>query len=474
MVIPVYFVIPILLLLPVYFAKSVLFHKLCLLFYAVVFLGVSVYLGFYPQSFTEFFAVDALNTLFLVILAVVFLGVALYNLGYEHKEPEGSPHRSSALYTMFFMLFVFSMAGMFLSTHLGLLWVFLEATTLTSSYLIYASRNRSSLEAVWKYIFICSIGIALAFVGIILISIGGQGKLHSLFFKDLYEQVSLITPLWLKLSFAFMLLGFGTKMGLSPVHAWLPDAHSEAPSPVSAMLSGTLLNVALFAMLKAYRLMQLAGLSDFARILMLVMGLLSLLVSAVFVIRIGNYKRMLAYSSVENMGIINLSVAVGAFPAALLHTLAHSLSKASFFLSAGNILHMFKTKDSRLVRGLLGVRPLTAWLLIISFLALSGFPPFPVFFSEFFTVKAFFATGHVWVAVLFFLFLTIVLFGMGRTVFRMCFGSPPAEAEKISKPHALMYIPQILFLLLLFTVFIPGPVQNLLQAAGESFAAANH
>ena len=271
----------------------------------------------------NYFVLDGLNLFFTLILLVVATCVAIYQ------------GKQSWKFNLIFALFILSMLGAMLSNHLGLTWVFVEATTLTSAYLILRHNDKNSLEATWKYVFLCSIGISLAFVGIILLLIASEG-LNSLFFNDLYANANLINPFWLKLSFIFTLIGFGTKVGLAPVHSWLPDAHAEAPSPVSAMLSATLLNSAFLVIIRLFKLMQLAGVGASAQKLLLCMGFLSLFVTAVYLFRIANYKRMLAYSSIENMGIIAIGIAlggVGTFAAAI-HLAAHSFIKSAFFLTS--------------------------------------------------------------------------------------------------------------------------------------------
>ena len=283
----------------------------------------------------NYFIFDSLNIIFLAVLILVTGGVVIYQ------------GKRSFKYNLMFFLFFASMVGAILSNHLGLTWVFVEATTLTSAYLIYQNKSENSLEATWKYVFLCSIGISLAFVGIILLLIGSN-TVNSLFYNNLYANATVIEPFWLKLSYAFILVGFGTKVGLAPVHFWLPDAHAEAPSPVSAMLSATLLNSAFIVILRYTRLMELAGLSNYARTLLLAMGFLSIFITAVYLFKIANYKRMLAYSSIENMGIIAIGIASGGFGifAAIFHLIAHSLIKSSFFMTAGNILHIFKQEKS--------------------------------------------------------------------------------------------------------------------------------
>jgi hydrogenase-4 component F len=416
-----------------------------------------------------YLAIDAAGLLFLAILAVVFAAASVYSLFY-FKERALSPAQE-AVYTAEMLMFLAAMIGVILSRHLALLWVFVEATTLTSALLIYFEKRKSSLEAAWKYIFICSVGIALAFVGIILLSIGSQG-IGSLFFSDLTRRAGEINPFWLKMAFAFILVGFGTKIGVAPFHAWLPDAHSEAPSPVSALLSGALLNSTFLGLLRVHGIMVQAGLRGFADLLLFVTGFLSLLISAAFLLQTANYKRMLAYSSIENMGILFLGTALGpaGLFAALLHSAAHSLSKASLFLSSGNILALYDSKRIDDVHGLIRREPRTGWLWVTSFLAVAGFPPFPSFLSKYLLVGAFFAAGRGWMAAPFLLAVVVIIYGMGGAVFRMSLGEDPAGASG-RRPDFAALAPQIVLIVLLLSLGagIPGPLLELLKKAAGFF-----
>ena len=463
------FIYPILVALLAFFLKSKVFNHVAIVSYAVLMTVCSILLYLNGGTFTPYFGVDPLNILFLLVMAVLFLAVSIYNIGYfRHSKIDA---KSQTEYTIYFLLFVCAMTGVIFSKHLGLLWVFIEATTLFSAPLIYVEKSKSSLEAAWKYIFICSIGISLAFVGIILLSIG-TGHLDSLFFSDLYANAGKLVPFWLKLSFPFILVGLGTKMGLAPVHAWLPDAHSEAPSPISALLSGALLNTALLGILRVFKLMSLANLDFYARNLLMVMALLSLLVSAIFILRTNNFKRMLAYSSIENMGIISLGIAIGGvgYYAAFLHVIAHSLTKGSFFMCAGNILHTFKTKEIDKTRGILRTNPITGWMWIMSFVAISAIPPFPSFISEFILIKGLFDKKYFPVAILFFFLLTLILYGMGKSVMRMSFGSK-LEHVTAGKISPLLYLPQVILLLFLLVMglYMPGFIHSLLTEAANAF-----
>lgn len=417
-----------------------------------------------PVAPSQFFAVTPKNFIFLAVMSIVFLAVAIYNNGYM-KGCEVDT-RKARHYTYMVLFFVFSMTGAILTTNLGAAWVFIEGTTLASAYLIYFHKTKHSIEAAWKYVFICSIGIALAFVGIILLTVA-TGSLNSLFYDDLVNNAQLFNPFWLKLAFVFILFGIGTKMGLAPVHFWLPDAHAEAPSPISALLSATLLNSAFLMILNVFGVMIAAGADGYARIMMLTMGFLSLFITAVFVYHINNYKRMLAYSSIENMGILIIGAALGGIGAvaAMIHLIGHSLIKASFFLTSGNVLELYGTKKIKSVTGLLKTDKKTGWLWIASFLGIAAFPPSVLFISEFMTVKAMLAQNKIILCILFVLLLTIVLFGLAKSVIGMSFSqADKAVAEK--KLSWTMYAPQFVLLAAAFVlgIFMPEYVTNIILA----------
>lgn len=417
----------------------------------------------------SFFMINNRNVIFLAVMSIVFLAVAIYNNGYIKDENVDS--RKLRHYSYMVLFFVLSMTGAVLSTNLGVSWVFIEGTTLASAYLIYFHKTKHSIEAAWKYVFICSIGIALAFVGIILLTFA-TGNLNSLYFDDLYKNAQMFDKFWLKLSFVFIMFGIGTKMGLAPVHFWLPDAHAEAPSPISALLSATLLNSAFLMIMNVFGIMIAANCDSYARIMMLAMGFLSLFITAVFVYHIKNYKRMLAYSSIENMGILIIGLALGgvASVAAIIHLIGHSLIKASFFLTSGNLLKIYSSKKIKSVSGLLSIDEKTGWLWILSFLGISAFPPSILFISEFIIVKTMFVQHKIILCVTFLLLLTIVLYGLAKAVITMSF-SPVSEEkepellEKVKNINWTMYAPQIIMLLVAFVlgVYMPEYLINLIN-----------
>jgi hydrogenase-4 component F len=412
-------------------------------------------------------AIDAPSLLFLSITSALFLAAAVYAIGYLANESQDaakgdSPHVPErpeggfaqmgavsifrhgdegelpfvnfpeAVFVACLLLFLATMTLVSVSRHLGLMWVGVEATTLASAPLIYFHRQRRSLEATWKYLLICSVGIALALLGNFFVVVSARsaaGPMIHLTIDDLISHANSLNPLWLKAAFLFFLVGYGTKMGLAPLHTWLPDAHSEAPSVVSALLSGALLNCAFLTILRMHSLLSAAGLVVFSADLLVLFGLISMVVAAVFILGQTDFKRMLAYSSVEHMGILALGIGIGgaATFGAMLHTVNHSLTKAMLFLAAGNILALYRTKSTTRVRGVLRTLPITGVLWLAGFLAIVGSPPFGPFLSELTILKGMFDAGRPVVATVYLSALAIVFIGMATIFLRMVYGPPPGS-----------------------------------------------
>jgi hydrogenase-4 component F len=421
------------------------------------------------QSITPFFSNDGLSSLFFYVMVAIFACSAVLSHNFlKHSSDD----RWDSLYTIFIMLFVASMIGVIFSAHLGLFWVFIEATTLSSAVLLYYERTRSSLEATWKYIFVCSIGISFAFVGIIMLTIGAHGY-DSLYFKDLNANAAHFSPFWLKMAFVFILTGFGTKMGLAPMHSWLPDAHSEAPSPVSALMSGALLNGALLGIIRTMTILDISGLGHYARGLLLVAGIISVGVSAIFMLNVHNFKRLLAYSSIEHMGIIAIGIALGgpALFGAMLHLVGHSLSKGSLFLTAGTIYHRYETKDINSVKGLFKRDRVTALLFTAGIFSITAFPPFSTFLSEFIIVKEMFVGSRFILAGVFLFLLTVVLYAACKPLLAMITGK--SESDEQHKFSVLDHLPQIVMLVVVIIIglYIPDSAREILQSAASAISS---
>jgi hydrogenase-4 component F len=333
------------------------------------------------------------------------------------------------VFTGCLLLFLASMTLVTVSQHIGLLWVAVEATTLASAPLIYFHRQTRSLEATWKYLLVCSVGIALALLGNFFLAIAASATGDSrlpLTVTELISRAGTLQPVWLKAAFLLFLVGYGTKMGLVPLHTWLPDAHSESPSVVSALLSGALLNCAFLSILRLHSVLEAAGLGSFSGGLLRGFGLLSVGAAAAFLIRQADYKRLLAYSSVEHMGLLALGAGLGGIGgfASLLHACNHTLSKGMLFLAAGNILMLTGSKNADRSTGLLRRLPFTGMLWIAGLLAITGTPPFGTFVSKLLLVKRALETQRYWIAGAGLFALAAAFAGMSSAMLRMAYGRP--------------------------------------------------
>jgi hydrogenase-4 component F len=433
-------------------------------------------------------ALDAAGLLFLSITSGLFLVASFYIVGYLGQEAnrratdleEGFlfDNAPEAVFLGCLLLFLSAMTLVTVSQHFGLLWVAIEATTLASAPLIYFHRHHRSLEATWKYLLICSVGIALALLANFFLSVAASqtkdGGLPMVLSSLVACAPALQTP-WLKAACLLFFVGYGTKMGLAPLHTWLPDAHSEAPSAISALLSGAVLNCAFLGLVRVQQVCVAAGLGDFGRDVWLALGVVSLIVGAVFILGQRDYKRLLAYSSVENMGIIALGVGIGGAGAfgAMLHAVNHSLAKAMLFLLSGNILTRYKTKSIAQVSGLLNVAPATGVLWILGFLAITGMPPFGLFLSKFTILKAAFDGGHVWLAAIFLAFLAVIFIGMTTAFLGMAQGEPQKQTPRDKDRWWQIAPPAVLGALVLWLgLAVPARLSDVLHQIASTLGGA--
>jgi hydrogenase-4 component F len=411
---------------------------------------------------------DPLGTLLLVYLAVFFTCCACYAPAYLRQRPE----RPNRIFCTMLLVF-FGMMNLFgISQHVGLMWVAIEATTLSTGPLLYFNHNPRSIEATWKYLLIGSVGIALALLGSFFL---GYSALHagiesSLLLGDVRLHAAALSQPWLRAGLVLLLIGYGTKMGLAPMHTWKPDAYGEAPGLVGAILAGGVTSCAFVGVLRFYSIAVAAGEAAFARELMLAFGLISMGVGGVFMVRQRDYKRMLAYSSVEHMGILMLGASVGGAGlfGSLLHMLNNGFAKGVMFLSAANIHRHFGSRSIDHVQGALRALPASATLFLIGFFAVTGAPPFGPFLSEFTILRAAVADARIGVAGAFLALLLLVFIGMGATVLAVVQGEPTAErAPARERTAQVAPIVALLALVLLLGVWIPARLESALWAAAR-------
>jgi hydrogenase-4 component F len=411
---------------------------------------------------------DALGKVWLGFLAVLFFVCAWYAPGYLALRHD-RPNRvfCANLFVMLAMMMLVT-----LSHHLGLMWVAMEATTLATAPLLYFNHNARSLEATWKYLLIGSVGIALALFGSFFLAYSSlkAGLASTLLFDQLIHDAPRLSPPWLHAAFALLFIGYGTKMGLAPMHSWKPDAYGEAAGMVGTLLAGGLTSCAFLAILRVYHICRAGAEAEFAREIMIFMGLLSMALGAVFMVRQRDFKRMLAYSSVEHMGILVLGIGIGgaAVYGALLHLINNGLTKGVLFLSAGNIHRAYGSKLTDDVRGALHRVPLSGALFLAGFLAITGSPPFGPFVSEFTIVNAAMGSGQFIAAGLFLVLLGVVFIGMGATVLTVVQGTPLENSRPNTFRDSLATggpIVVFMALVLLLGLYIPPPLESLLREA---------
>lgn len=378
------------------------------------------------------FLIDPFNVYLIVLTAFVGFTTSIFSSPYmaHEKEIGKLTDRRLKLYYSMFQGFMLAMYLVLTTNNMGILWVAMEGATLATVLLVSLYRTPESIEAAWKYFILCGVGIAQALFGTILLYYAavqiGDGE-NALLWSVLYENADQLNPEVLKIAFVFLLIGYGTKIGLVPLHNWLPDAHSEGPTPMSAVLSGLLLNDALYAVVRSKMLVDGATDSNMAGYLMMGFGLLSFLVAAILLHRQKDIKRLFSYSSIEHMGLMTFAFGIGgplATFAALLHMTVHSLTKSAIFVTVGHAAQLAGTQRIDQIRGLIKTQPKVGWGLLIGTLAIAGFPPFGVFTSEFLVLLA---TMHSypWLAPFLLLGIGIAFAGLFRHIQPMVYGDKP-------------------------------------------------
>ncbi|MEA3284635.1 MAG: proton-conducting transporter membrane subunit [Synergistota bacterium] len=441
-------------------------------------LGVlSIWAGGYDLPVEGWIGCDGLSVFFLLITSMLFFLGSFSTLAYlrEHSFPNsrGAFSRESA-FVGSMLMFLSTTTLAIVSHHTGVFWMAIEATTLATAPLIAYRRTPGALEAAWKYLLICSVGIAMALAGntaLAVSSLFSGGHEISLTFRDLAEHGGELDPLWLKISFAFILVGYGTKMGLAPMHTWLPDAHSEAPSPVSALLSGALCNCAFLGIARTGSILTGAGLESYWGSLTVAFGVVSVIIAGCMILRQSGFKRLLAYSSVEHMGILAIAVGSGAGVGGVFHALNHSLTKGSLFLAAGSVLSLYHTKAIASISGLIRVAPVTGAVWIAGFMSICGLPPFGTFFSEMMILSSL-GAGERWIVMgALLLGLAMVFIGMWKAVISMVFGEAPSGAA-LTAGRAVVWedLPPMILcgVALILGLWTPAPLWRLMESAAIS------
>lgn len=418
--------------------------------------------------------VDHLSGLFLMVIAVLAFTASLFSISYMEKELITGKNDLKALkrYYLLLNVFCFTMICVLTVENLGLMWVAVEATTLASALLVAFYFSRSAIEAAWKYVMVCTVGICLALLGTILLyyaqvsaGIGGDA-LSWLVLKD---NGMLLDTRMVKLAFVFIVIGYGTKAGLAPMHTWLPDAHSQAPSPVSGLLSGALLSCALYVIMRNLAIIKASIGAVFVQELLMALGLLSIIIAIPFLLVQHDLKRLLAYSSVEHMGIITFALGIGtplAVYGALLHIFNHAVVKSALFYLAGTLTQEYRTKQIMRIKGLVATKPVLGTVMVLLVLAITGAPPFGVFFSKFVIIWAAFNAGYRLAGGFFLVLVAAVFAGMLYYCCQILFGQPAAGNQTVKIGNsALAALVLSLTIVLITGFYVPDCFNNALRMA---------
>lgn len=420
---------------------------------------------------------DALSAFNLAVMTVVYCLSSAYAWVYfDHEIKSGRlTLRESKIFSGLWCGALSAMTVVLISNNLGIMWVGIEATTLLTAFLICLHRSKESIEATWKYIVICSIGVAFAFMGTLLVAAAAKGSnLNShdaMLWTALRDGASLLDPKIIKAAFVFLLVGYGTKAGLTPMHSWLPDAHSQAPAPVSALFSGFMLNAALYCVMRYVPIVESAtGNTGWSMRILVVFGLTSMVVAAAFILFQHDVKRLLAYSSVEHIGIIFVGFGLGGLGtfAALFHTFNHSVCKTLSFFAVGRLGQTYGSHDMSKMRGALGSSPVWGTAIFGGILALIGAAPFAIFMSEFQLLKAAFDGGRYGVAVLFLSACSIVFVGALGHAIPIVWGDSSAKIAPVpAKAVEKVIVGVALLTLLVFGLYMPGHVVAALEKTAD-------
>jgi hydrogenase-4 component F len=424
--------------------------------------AASLFAGRPPPG--SYLLVDELNIVFIVLGSFVAFTTSIFSAGYIAHEVETghlTPGRLRFYHAMF-QAMMFGMNLALVANNVGLMWAAVELATLTTVLMVGIYRTPEAIEAAWKYFILGSVGIAMALFGTIMVYMAAQpvvGEgLDAMVWTTLMQHVALFDPALLDVAFIFLLLGYGTKVGLVPLHAWLPDAHAEGPTPISAVLSGLLLNVALYAVLRFKMLLAANDAAIAPGPLMAVMGLASLLFAGPMLYRRRDIKRMFAYSSIEHMGIVTFAFGMGgplANFAGLLHMVMHSLTKSAIFFAVGHVAQVKGTQKIALIRGLTESHPALGWGLVAAVVAIAGMPPLGVFTSEFLVVSSTFARDPL-LAVPLVAGLLVAFAALLMRLHGLAFGEPAGSTAPVKGTTVPMWLH--LALVLVAGVYLPAPL----------------
>lgn len=373
----------------------------------------------------NYFSADALAVIFLLVITLVMIPAFYHSFVYFSKHPYKP--REQGMFFAAMTLLVLSLTAAYLSNHIGITWVFVELTTLSASALIYHRRNKLTLEGTWKYIFVCSISITLVFIGVLFVTVAVQQQgISDLYYSTLSAHAAHLNPFWLKLAFLFIFTGFTAKAGLVPMYTAGIDAKDKAPYPAAALLASVLMNVGFIGIFRFYEITSHSSIYGWTNKIVMISAVLSVFVATVYMIRVKNIKRMMAYSGLEHMGIVMLGMAAGGigYYAAILHLVLHSFAKPALFFQFGQIYRTYGSKSVYDVGNYFRYNLPGAMVLLLAYFVVTAMPPSGMFISEFLVFRSLFESGNLWILILILVLLTTIIWAFGKNVFKMLFIKP--------------------------------------------------
>ncbi len=408
-----------------------------------------------------YFSSDALAIILLVTLSIISVPAFWHSYIYFEKDKDIPRERSIYFAAMVMLLTALSAA--YLSNHIAITWIFVELTTLSASALIYHRRNVRTLEGTWKYVFVCSISITFVFIGILFLSVAVQQVgVKDLSYKVLLTNAGSFNVFWLKLAFLFIFTGFTCKAGLVPMYTAGIDAKDKAPSPAGALFGSVLMNVGFLGIFRFYEIISPTSIFSWANKILLISGFLSIFVATVYMLKVKNFKRLFAYSSVEHMGLIMLGLGCGGvgYYAAILHLVLHSFAKSSMFFQVGQVYRIFKSKSIYDAGDYFKYNIAGALVLLFGFFIVTAMPPSGMFVSEFLIFRSLFDSNHLWLLIIVLMLLTMIIWSFGKNIFKILFIKPvgfnDATVEKINPVESLS---QYIFLALVVYLGLDPPME---------------
>ena len=455
-----------------FFNRSRLVNYLLVSLYVVMLWGLGVYECFHlNQTEFVFFRTDPLGLLLLLVLCLVAAPALFHSYRYLEKHNTDETPHSRGLFFGAMVLLISACSVAYLSNHIAVTWIFVEITTLSASALIYHHRNIRALEGVWKYVFICAISITFIYVGILFLSLSlKKAGVEDMSFSSLYLNRLKLDPYWLKFSFLFIFTGFTAKFGLVPMYTAGIDAKDKAPAPAGALLSSILMNLGFVGVYRVYAIMAHTPLQSWANTIMIISGLLSIFVAAVYMTRIKNIKRMFAYSGIEHMGLVVLGLAAGGIGvyAAILHIILHTLVKPTLFFQYNQIYWVYQSKSILDVGDYFKYNKTGAVLVLLAFFSATAMPPSGLFVSEFLIFQSLFQSHQILILLTVVLLLTLIIWGFGSNIFKLLF-TPPTLIDESHIPHISPWESVSQYVLLAISVYVaynpPAELVDLINGA---------